>query len=432
MTHFGVICPPGIGHVNPLITLGYELKQRGHRVSFVGPPYHPAQEAAEVAGLEFLAINLPQISKKQALEFSKKKLVIEGVGKITQASLFMLFDHITVAIQKAGIEVLLKDPEFLGAEIIAELLNLPYISIYTGLIKHQDISIPPFYTTWQYNQSLWALLRNAVGYQMLNLKVMPLKKAFAEYRQTKKLPTGSNQNYPPLAVISQQSSEFEFPRKKLPKYYHFTGAFSLEHPNRSSQTRKPVPFPWEKLSGQPLIYASMGTFKNRLVDVFEKIATACEGLEVQLVMSLGGGLKPEDLPELPGNPIVVSYAPQLELLKKATLTITHAGLNTTSESLSNGVPMVAIPVAFEQPGIAARIVWTGVGEAIQLEALNVPRLRKAITKVLTEDSYKQNAMRLQEAIKRAGGVARAADIIEQAVATGKPVLSSQFQQVVKG
>jgi UDP:flavonoid glycosyltransferase YjiC (YdhE family) len=48
----------------------------------------------------------------------------------------------------------------------------------------------------------------------------------------------------------------------------------------------------------------------------------------------------------------------------------------------------------------------------------------AVEKVLTEDSYKQNALRLQEAIKRAGGVQRAADIIERAVSTGKPVLAS--------
>lgn len=61
------------------------------------------------------------------------------------------------------------------------------------------------------------------------------------------------------------------------------------------------------------------------------------------MISLGGGGSPELLQGMPGSPLVVGYAPQLELLKKATLTITHAGLNTVLESLSNGVPMVAIP-----------------------------------------------------------------------------------------
>ncbi len=187
-----------------------------------------------------------------------------------------------------------------------------------------------------------------------------------------------------------------------------------------------MPFSYEKLTSQPLIYASMGTLQNRLLGVFEKIAQACEGLDAQLVISLGGSASPESLPRLPKNPLVVKYAPQLELLEKATLMITHAGMNTTMECLKNGVPMVAIPVTNDQPGVAARIAWTGVGEVVPLKQLSVPKLRTAIQKVLGEESYKQRAIALQEAIQRAGGVSRAADIIEQVVLTGKPVLAPAY------
>ena len=89
--------------------------------------------------------------------------------------------------------------------------------------------------------------------------------------------------------------------------------------------------------------------------------------------------------------------------------------------------MVAIPITNDQPGVAARIAWTGTGEVIPLKKLSVEKLQKAIKRVLTEDSYKKNALRLQEAIKRAGGVSRAADIVEQVVHTGKPVLASTKQ-----
>jgi len=98
-------------------------------------------------------------------------------------------------------------------------------------------------------------------------------------------------------------------------------------------------------------------------------------------------------------------------------------MNTTLECLTNGVPMVAIPVANDQPGIAARIAWTGAGEVVPLKKLSVERLNKAVKQVLTEDSYKNNALRLQEAIKQGGGVSKAADIIEQVVSTGEPVLA---------
>ena len=416
MTHFGIICPPVAGHLYLMTTLGYELKQRGHRVSLVGIP--DTRVKAEAIGLEFIEIG----EKDFPLGTSKEKFFLgelTGIAslkyafKILEELAEVLLENAPGAIKEAGIEALLIDQLSVGRNV-AEFLGLPYITISCNLLQNRENSIPPFDTLWQYNPAWWAVLRNQFGYQIKNILSAPLKKTVVKYRQKWNLPMTP---YYPLAVISQLPAEFEFPRQKLPQWLHFTGPFSA--------TREPVSFPWEKLTGQPLVYASMGTLQNRSLDVFKIIARACGGLDVQLVISLGGGLSPESLPQLPGNPIVVGYAPQLELLQKATLTITHAGLNTVMESLSNGVPMVAVPaMTNDHPGTAVRIAWTGVGEVVPLKRLKVSSLQKAIAKVLTEDSYKQNAMRLQEGIKRAGGVIRAADIIEKAVVTGKPVLSS--------
>ncbi|MEO0647476.1 MAG: glycosyltransferase, partial [Cyanobacteria bacterium J06650_10] len=115
----------------------------------------------------------------------------------------------------------------------------------------------------------------------------------------------------------------------------------------------------------------------------------------------------------------------LDLLKKATLTITHSGMNTVLECLSNGVPIVAIPIANDQPGIASRVVWAGCGEAIPVKKISVAKLQAAISKVLTASVYKENALRLQSSIHRAGGVKRAIDIVEQVIATGQPVLAER-------
>jgi UDP:flavonoid glycosyltransferase YjiC (YdhE family) len=58
-----------------------------------------------------------------------------------------------------------------------------------------------------------------------------------------------------------------------------------------------------------------------------------------------------------------------------------------------------------------------------LAKVNAQKLKESIKRLLREDSYKNNALRLQEAIKRAGGVSRAGDIIEQVIRTGKPLFS---------
>ena len=76
----------------------------------------------------------------------------------------------------------------------------------------------------------------------------------------------------------------------------------------------------------------------------------------QLVLSIGDRLDPKQIGPVPSNVIIVNQAPQLELLKRASVCITHAGLNTVLESLAQGVPQPAIPVTFEQLGIAANIV----------------------------------------------------------------------------
>ncbi|MFN7853684.1 MAG: glycosyltransferase, partial [Dolichospermum sp.] len=256
---------------------------------------------------------------------------------------------------------------------------------------------------------------------LLNRAGKPIRDVINEYRSEWNLQPILNPNdyYSKLAQLCQQPSEFEFPRQNLPNCFHFTG------PYNNISSREPTPFPFEKLTGQPLIYASMGTIQNRLLEIFHYIAEACNGLDAQLVISLGGSASPEALKGLLGNHLVVGYAPQLELLQKTTLTITHAGMNTTLESLNNGVPMVAIPIANDQPGVASRIVWSGSGEAIPVKKVNVNNLRTAIKKVLTEDSYQKNALRLQAAIKKAGGTKRAIDIVEQAISTGKPVLNQR-------
>lgn len=97
-------------------------------------------------------------------------------------------------------------------------------------------------------------------------------------------------------------------------------------------------------------------------------------------------------------------------------------MNTALESLGVGLPMVAIPITNDQPGVASRLEWLGVAEVVQPNRLSVERLRAAIERVLGDPSYREKARRLQEEIHRVPGVARAADLAEKAFATRRPVL----------
>ena len=422
MTHFGILCPGSTGPLNTMLPLGQELQQRGHRVTLCGGI--DTQSKVQAAGIEFLAVGEKEFPSGSTTESLAKLGELQGMAafKYTVELLKNMAEvklrYAPELLKEAGVEALLVNQGSIEGGTVADIMGIPFVTVCSAVVLNREPYIPPFNTLWEYSPALWARLRNQMGYTLISLVARPIRDAVDEYRKKWNLPLHSDPNdaYSQLAQISQAPAEFEFPRKRLPEWFHFTGTY------HTSASRAPVPFPYEKLTEKPLIYASMGTLQNRLVPIFYKIASACKELDAQLVISLGGSAKPESLPDLPGNPLVVEYAPQLELLEKATLMITHAGMNTTMECLKYGVPMVAIPVTNDQPGVAARTAWSGAGEAISLKKLTVSKLRETIKQVLTEDSYKQNALRLQTAILNAGGVKRAADIIENAVSTKEPVL----------
>jgi MGT family glycosyltransferase len=115
---------------------------------------------------------------------------------------------------------------------------------------------------------------------------------------------------------------------------------------------------------------------------------------------------------------VVKYAPQLEIVKRAAAVITHAGLNTTLESLAEGVPLVCIPLGNDQPGVAARVAARGVGLVVPRRKLNAKRLRSAVSAVLTDEKYRRAARETQAAILQVDGLDQAADTIESVLKIG--------------
>jgi MGT family glycosyltransferase len=167
------------------------------------------------------------------------------------------------------------------------------------------------------------------------------------------------------------------------------------------------------LTGEPIIYASMGTVQNGNADVFRTIVAAVAKRNAQPVISIGNVLQPEQIGRVPKNAIVVNQAPQLELLKRASVCITHAGLNTVLEALTQGVPQIAIPITNEQPGIAARIDGKKTGKTTSLDDLNASNLSALLDEVLNNPIYRDNSRSIQKDIAKKNGLSVAADLLEQ-------------------
>jgi len=430
MQHIGLICPASAGHVNPMTTLGTALRRRGYQVSLISIP--DSRAAADAAGLGFIPLgadqypvgsmarivqNLEAMSREDVLYYSIQSFCDFARVGLSEARGLLIHE---------GVDAILADQASGSGGTIAEALGIPYVTVANGSIGNREPDIPPVYTPWPYDPSSEGRERNARGYGFMDEFMKPVLDLVNTFRVHWGLDAVScaDDLHSPLAQIAQQPACFDFPRKRLPDHFHYTGPFLAER--RGDR----VPFPYDKLNAKPLIYASLGTLHNRHSHLFATIAQACDGLDAQLVVSLGNR-HAEPIGELAGKPLVVPYAPQLELMRRAQIFITNGGLNSVLEALTAGVSMVAIPAAGDHPGVGARIAYTGTGEVLDLAAVDAAKLREAVIKVLTDENYRNAARRLQREITKFDGAERAADIAEQALLSRKPVLRQTIMEEMR-
>jgi zeaxanthin glucosyltransferase len=423
MAKIGAFCFPGTGHINPMTALGRRLQQRGHEFVIFG--IADIEPRVRAAGIDFCLIGESDYPLGTLLTLDQRLGELKGLGafrftveRVKNTALMVLRDG-PDAVRREKVDALLIDEADMGGNV-AEYLGLAYVSIafFPPLVR--DDRIPPFCFGWSGGQQWWRRLRNQLGFKLLSRLATPIFSIVNEQRRKWGLKPlkSSTDALSPLAQVAQLPEILEFEVGDRSPLLHYTGPFV------DARQRPAVDFPWERLHGRPLVYASLGTLQNGSEHIFRVIADACAGVDAQLVISLGGGLDPERLGPLSGKPLVVRYAPQLEILKQAAAVITHAGLNTTLESLAEGVPLVCLPMGNDQPGVAARVAARGAGVVVLLNKLSAKRLRFAVRAILEEERYRRAAREIQSAMLQVDGLQRAADIIEDAlklrVATGIP------------
>jgi zeaxanthin glucosyltransferase len=410
---------PVSGHLNPMTALARKLKSRGHQVVFISVP--DGEGAIRGAGLDYVPFcekEYPKGSTAKSWGPVSKMHGFEVVDFSAQHVIPVLvaagLEHLEEKIVETGVEALVFDTVYFYLEFVPMHLGMPYVHIWNVLPLDLSGATPPGCFTWPHDTSPEGLARNVEGAKQFGSLWGPMAAAAKGYAEKVGLeidwsdPTSTASK---LAIIAQTPKEFEFPVCPWPSQFHYAGPFHEEG------ARAPVAFPWERLTNKPMIYASLGTLVNGLEKVYRIILQAVAPLsEVQVVLSVGHNLDLGDLGPIPSNTIVVRSAPQLELLKRASLCITHAGLNTTLEALAQGVPMVAIPIGYDQPGVAARIAYHGAGEFVEVGDLTVERLSELIQRVRTNPGYLGRARYFQDVIARTQGLDVAADLIERALA----------------
>ncbi len=386
---------PAYGHTNPSLPMVAELVRRGEQVVYYSSEVF--QPAIEQTGAEFRSIG----------QFMNDQTYIdENLIRVALLLIQTTWDILTAmlpAITAEQPDYIIFDSLCVWGKCIAQILQVPSISSTTAL-AFPNLSI---------YQGGIALLFSV-------LPMMP--RMFFEARAD--LPKFN-------AIAGQISKTYSIPKIPLDKAINNLAELNIVYsikqlqlsPSSFDDTFKFVgpsigirpetsPFPLEELGDDPLIYISLGTVFNNKEDFYRLCIRTFMDLKYRVVMSVGAKTDISSLGVIPNNILVKPFVPQLELLQHATLFVTHAGMNSVTEGLLAGVPMLMVPQAVDQSFIARRVQQLGAGKMLSPSRLNEIHLRKAAEEVLTNPAFREASANVGALLRQTGGPKSAVDEIE--------------------
>lgn len=395
MAKFMFFNVPAAGHINPTLSVVSELTQRGHHVIYYLTEAYRSK--IEAAGAEFRPYDdrIPDdYFERRGLDGSNPA----GTAYALATTSLEVMPDLLQQIEVDQPDAILFDSMCPWGWMLAQVAGLPSISSCTLLFLS---------TSDMFRVAGFAPLA-FLGVRMLPdmRKFMQAAKAL-EQRYAMKLPNFADfLNRAGTLTISYTSSMIQPNADKLDPSIKFVGPSIEPRPHD-------VTFPWDKLDDRPLIYVSLGTVINQNAAFYRACMEALCDIPAQTVMSVGQKTEISALYPIPQNFIVRNFVPQLEILPRAALFITHAGMNSVHESLFFNVPLMLVPQQMEQRLVAVRVEDLGAGIRLSSDTPQPAEIRQTALHMMDEPQFYERANEAGESLRTAGGHARAADEIEQ-------------------
>lgn len=349
---------PELGHLNATLKLARTLMARGHQIYYLGGSDHRAYIEKQQMRFVSLAEGLRQqteggSSQLDVMEFlSETRLHCRPLDKYFTHAIEVFRREIEALIRGLKPDLFLIDPYVPDIALIAQQLAVPFAFLNTTLLNPLDGT---------------ALLNRSPDLGQVPELVMCLE----EFDYQRALSRGQH------------------------RYYLGPGVDLL---------RQEEPFDWKKIDPTiPLIYCSLGSQSQNCVGAqrfFQVVIDAMAGLPHQQMILATGQFNNDDFQLIPPNVLLLNHAPQLQILERANVVITHGGLNTIKEALVFGVPMVVFPSFGEQPMNAGRVVYHGLGVWGNMLSVTVEQARTLIERVVETNSFRERAAFFRERCKR--------------------------------
>ena len=387
MSKIVFFCIPAHGHTNPTLGVVRELVSRGHQVWYYS--YNIMREKIESAGATFVSCDdydmEQKLTPKDSVRVGKD---LAFSTKILVDTTLALDDKVCEDMKRLKPDCIVADSMAVWGKAIAIKLGIPFVSSTT---------------TFAFNQYSAKIMKQGIGELVRMLISMPKITKNIKRLQDKGYPIKSVldiiQNDDNTHTIVYTSSDFQPCADTFSDKYVFVGPSIRPATDKIVKTK------------EKLIYISMGTVNNDMMPLYKTCITTLADTEYQVIISVGNLVSINEFGKMPENISVYEHVDQIAVLQAADIFLSHCGMNSVNESLYFGVPLLMLPQTAEQGGVAERVHQLGAG--IKLKKTDGASIIDAINKLLSVNSYKDNAQKISWSFRQCVGSKGAADKIEQ-------------------
>lgn len=377
------------GHINPTLGVVHELIRRGEEVVYFTA--EPFRDRVEPTGAKVITYDIGKFL--EAFLAGGRSPWARAGGLLRTADI--VIPRVLEQIKEERFDYMIHDSMFGCGRLLAQILDLPAVSSCTSFAVQQN--------TFDRMQDRLSRQFPADVNQRAEQEFQQLVR---NVQENYKVQVGSAYevfcNPAPLTIV-YTSKQFQPDGASFDESYTFVG------PSVSRRTHSE--FDFSHVDADRLIYISFGTVFNQAVDFYKLCFAAFAETKYTVILSVGKQTKIAELGDIPANFIVRDYVPQLEVLQRAKLFITHGGMNSASEGLYYGVPLIVLPQSADQPIVARRVAEIGAGIHLQQESLSAGELGEAAERVLNDASIRKASVEIGNSFRAAGGSHRAVEEI---------------------
>ena len=375
-------CIPAHGHTNPTLGLVKALTEAGHQVWYFS--FEEFREKIEGAGATFIGCDgydFEMEDKGNADRVGKDKVY---ATELLVSSTLALDEMTARMIDEIKPDIVVSDSVAFWGKLAAMKHGLPYVSSTTTFAFNR-------YSAKYMQESVWDIARMLIAMPRINKQIKRLREKGYPVKSILDIVQNDNDTN----TIVYTSRYFQPCSETFSDKYHFIGP-----------SIRPITKPVEKTADQT-VYISMGTV-NQNREFYRNCISVLASTGWQVIISMGTNT--DRFENLPENIQVYESVDQMAVLSIADAFITHCGMNSASEGLYFGVPLVLFPQTPEQDAVARRTEELSAG--VRLKSISEKDILDALNQVLNDPKYKEGAAKVSGSFKACGGSAEARGFLE--------------------